>query len=50
MIQMDFDFIIQCGECPLFSCYCDYPYRKLIDFFNAHNYPSRKLIGLLYTC
>ena len=30
---MYFDFIIQRGECPFFSCRCDYPYRKLADLF-----------------
>ena len=47
---MDFKFIIQCGECPLFSCRCNFPYRKLIDFMYVHDYQFRKLIVLLYTC
>ena len=46
---MDFDFIIQFGECPFFACRCSYPYRKLIYFLYVHDYPFRKLIVLLYT-
>ena len=46
---MGFNFIIQYGECPLFSFRCNYPYRKLINFLYVHDYPFRKLIVLLYT-
>ena len=47
---MDFDFIIQCGECPFFSYCCDYPYRKLIEFLYVRDGPFRKMIVLLSTC
>ena len=47
---MDFNFIIQCGECPLFSCHCNYPYRKLSEFLYVHDYSFRNMIVLFYTC
>ena len=45
---MDFDFIIQYDEFPLFFCCCDYPYRKLIDSLYVHDCPFQKMIVLLY--
>ena len=47
---MDFNIIIQYGECYFFSCRCNYPYRKLINFLYIYDYSFRKRIVMLCTC